>query len=525
MVDMRGGYGTYSLYTTTPPQKDNPKGDIQIVTVEDYDLDGTPDTASGTLRGPPRVFEIPPNKTPELRDYLAQRITFRVDPEYPTVLIEVGGKSVLLNEGEWSDWVELDYSTLPGGIVSFSGTVRFYVQQLRPNFRIYASPVNISAADPSPSISSPDEFATELHKKIGNFYTQGMPEETNALKDGVFSDDEYVKQVNLVQRDTRAMLEVALERFQPGGFTFFYSSDVDLQCHMLWRHGDPKHPEIGHHPAYEPSIAARHGQDIAAYYSSADGLVGRVLEQVPVGTLIVVMSDHGFQPFRRKVHLNAWLRDRGYLSLVDGKRIGHVAAGDVDWSKTKAYALGFNSLYLNIRGREKSGVVPPSDVGALRRRLKAELEAFRDPMTGNQVVLRVDIAQDIYNGPRVHEAPDLLVGYNLPYGGSDENTLGEICEPQIEDNTSKWSGSHLIAPELVPGVLLVNRKLTTEDHSITELAASFLRIYGLEVPKVCSRARSFESVARCWVGIEAICEVEYDVFHCGTRPVFLGIDP
>lgn len=76
------------------------------------------------------------------------------------------------------------------------------------------------------------------------------------------------------------------------------------------------------------------------------------MDRLPPDTLLLAMSDHGFQPFTRVVHLNAWLRDQGFLVLKDGKRTGHIASGDVDWSRTRAYALGFNAIYLNLAGRE-----------------------------------------------------------------------------------------------------------------------------------------------------------------------------
>ena len=499
-VDMRGGYGTYSLLTDKPLARDDVKGDVQLVTVQDYDLDGITDTVTGVLRGPPDVFHLEPGEHPGPGDYLDARITVQIDPVHESAVIKIADQAILLAEGEWSDWVEVSFDALPAGMMPLTGTVRLYAKELRPNFQLYMSPVNISATAPAMPVSSPDDFSEDLAESLGNYYTQGMPEDTNALKDGVFDDLDYIKQVKLVQDDTEAMLDLALSRFEPGDATFMYVSDIDLQCHMLWRHNDPKYPGAPH-PARDEGVAAAHSEDIEGFYRSVDGLLSKVRGELPAETLLLVMSDHGFQPFTRKVHLNSWLRDNGYLTLKpqggDGEEaelsaletlgyldaggdegvVGGIPTGDVDWSETRAYNIGFNALYLNLKGRESEGIVDPADVDALVAEITAKLEGFVDPQNGNKAVLRVARGSEIYHGPRTVEGPDLVVGYNAGYGGSDQSTLGEVTAEIIEDNLSRWSGNHLMAPEVVPGVLLVNRKLAGEGHTLTDLTATVLDVY------------------------------------------------
>lgn len=478
-VDVRGGFGTYTLYTDRPLDDEDPKGDVERVRPQDLDLDGTPDTVRGILRGPPDQFHLEPGQVPGKNDYLTLGVVMHLAADRDAVVIEVGGKRALLREGEWSDWLELSFDALPMGLAPVAGTVRFYAKELSPGFQVYASPVNISPASPAMPLSSPDDFAEELFEKLGFYYTQGMPEETDALKDGVFDDDDYLKQVALVQQDSQRMLSLALDRFAPGDATFVYLSDIDLQCHMLWRHRDPKHPDAPPHPAHEPEAARRHAGAIERFYRDVDRALGEVRERLPADTFLVVMSDHGFQPYRRKLHLNAWLRDQGYLALKNGARTGQIAIGDVDWPKTRAYALGFNGLYLNLVGREGEGIVAPEQAPALAAEISTKLEALRDPLDGARVVLRVDRAEDVYAEARRAEGPDLVVGYDRGYGASDESTLGEITEAVIEDNTSRWSGNHLMSPDVVPGVLLVNRKLARDGHDLTDLTATLLAHYGL----------------------------------------------
>ncbi len=479
-VDLRGGFGTYTLYTDTLVEKKNPKGDIEYVSVHDLDLDGIPETASSILRGPPDQFHLEPGQIPSSSDYLGARLTVHIDPDSDTAVVEVGDSRTLVEQGKWSDWVEVSFDLLPMGMMPVTGSVRFYAQQLRPKLKLYASPVNISPASPFMPITSPDKFVEEIFSSIGFFYTQGMPEEQEALKDGVFDDDEYIEQVALIQEDTWRMIDFALNRFEPGDTTFVYLSDIDLQCHMLWRHGDPKHPGAPNHPAFDSATASAHAHDIENFYRDVDATLGKIRKRLPADTLLIVMSDHGFQPYTRKFHLNAWLRDAGYLLMKDGKQTGHILTGDVDWSKTRAYGVGFNGLYLNLSGRESEGIVSAAEAGALLAEISDKLEALKDPKGGKSVVLEMYRGTEIYSGPRTHEAPDLVVGYNEGYGCSDESTLGEITAEILEDNTSRWSGNHLMSPDVVPGILLVNRKLPRDGHDLTDVTATLLSHYGIQ---------------------------------------------
>ena len=252
-VDMRGEFGTYTFYTSEPLWDSDIKGDIEVVRLVDTDLDGHRDQVRSRLKGPPDIFRLQPGQMPGSDDYLTVPLVVSIDSENDVVWIRAGSSDAVLQPGEWSDWVELSFDdALPAGLMPLSGAVRFYLKSIREPFQLYASPVNINPVSPAQPITSPDDFVEELADVLGPFYTQGMPEETNALKDKVFDDDDYVSQVELVHQDTKAMLDLALERFETGDMSFVYLSEVDLQCHMLWRYGDPKHADEHEHPALRP---------------------------------------------------------------------------------------------------------------------------------------------------------------------------------------------------------------------------------------------------------------------------------
>ncbi len=479
-VDLRGDYGTYTWYTDDAfiDRSRIEKADLTIVTVDDEDLDGIPDTVRTRLKGPPDVFRLKPGQAPKAHEYLTVPVTFHLDPEEPVVWIRAGDAECVLREGEIGEWLHVSFDALPLGMMPLSGIVRFYAKSLRPRLAIHASPVNVDPTAPAQVIATPDGAAEALAEAIGPYWTQGFPEDINAYKDRLFDDDDYRKQIAVVHAEGERMLDEALARFSPGDCTFMYLSDIDLQCHLLWRHGDPKHADAPRHPGWDEHASPKHALDIEGYYRNVDRLLGKVRAALPEGTLLLVISDHGFQPMTRQVHLNAWLRDNGWLTLKDGKRTGSIALDDVDWAATKAYAIGFNGLYLNLAGRESQGLVPPGEVEAVTAELVRQLLAWRDPAGGKAPVLRVDRSADIYSAARRGEGPDLVVGYDAGYGCSDESTLGEITEAVIEDNTHGFTGSHLMAPEVVPGVLLSSRRLPGSGFGLTDITATLLQHFG-----------------------------------------------
>jgi predicted AlkP superfamily phosphohydrolase/phosphomutase len=376
---------------------------------------------------------------------------------------------------------------------------------------MYASPVNIDPKNPIAPVSAPTSASAELASRergIGDYYTQGMPEDVSALKAEVLTDPEFMQQADLVHHEGVRMLDYALDRYlkkPEGGFLFFYFSTVDLCCHMMWRHGDLKHP---HHDA---AIAAQSSEwwtkrpgstwkdVIADLYIEMDRVVGQLRERLPQDVTLIVMSDHGFAPYTRKFSLNTWLLDQGYLVLKPGReREKATGAADaepvflmdaVDWSKTRAYGIGFNALYLNLAGREQddpltqeneAGIVAAKDVPALLAELKSKLEALRDPKDGARVVLRCDLASEVYHGARAVDAPDMIVGYNSGYDNSDEATMGRIPHDVLADNLGgTFNGSHLMAPDVVMGTLLSNRKVLPGSHGLEDLTVEILARYGI----------------------------------------------
>ncbi len=298
-------------------------------------------------------------------------------------------------------------------------------------------------------ISAPASYSQRLADRAGLYYTQGMPEDTAALRQHVFDRQEYLAQSHMVAREHIALLKEAIREFR-GGLLFFHFYAVDQDSHMLWGKFD---------------------RDLLETYRMVDDMVGWVRAREKNATLIV-MSDHGFSAFNRAVNLNTWLLSEGFLRLrLPLTEEQHDLTANVDWAGTEAYSLGLNSLYLNLKGRESQGSVAPGDAPELARRIAARLAAFRDPETGGAVVSAVWRPHPEFHGD-IEYAPDLVAGFASAYRASWDGALGSIAPAIVEDNHDEWIGDHCMDPGVVPGVLLENRASRLQDPDLKDLSAS-----------------------------------------------------
>ena len=254
----------------------------------------------------------------------------------------------MLAVGEWSDWLPVDFD-LRVPLQSVRGMGRFYLKQMKPYVELYVSPINLDPMSPAMPVSEPDDYAAELATATGRYYTQGMPEDTKGLRTGVLTRDEFLAQARLAGDENRVQYRYVLDRFT-NGLLFYYFGNVDQIAHMMWRARDPGHP------AYDPAIEPRYADVIEELYVGLDRIVGETLEAIGTDGTLVVLSDHGFTSWRRSFHLNTWLKQEGFLTLANPAREDDPGFfGNVDWSRTRAYGIGLNGLYINVQGREMSG--------------------------------------------------------------------------------------------------------------------------------------------------------------------------
>lgn len=449
--DLRGGLGTSTFYTSN--------GDVAAQESENVlrvSVDG-----SGVIR----THLIGP-RNPKTRSDFQFDITIHVEPSAKKIVIRSEGqpKTLEVKEGQWSDWLKVKFKT--GLLQSVRGQARFHLVQMEPVFELYASPINFDADAPLFPISSPPEYAGELAQEVGTFYTTGMVEDHTGFNNGRLDESAYLEQCQGVLRERERMMLHELDRMEEGLFFCLFDTPDRVQ-HMFWQRSDAEMTRI-----------------IEDQYRACDAAVGKALDYADDETLMIALSDHGMNSFERGVHLNTWLHDQGLLAYHSGIRPG-ADAGDffhgVDWSRTKAYALGLGGIYLNLKGREEKGIVEASETESLKSAIADGLTNLTDLALGKAAISSVATREQIYSGAYAHESPDLLVNFAEGYRVSWGTALGGAPEGYFEDNVKRWCGDHIIDPCLVPGVLFMNREFNGEKARLLDMAPTILEALG--VPK------------------------------------------
>ncbi|MGH9538016.1 MAG: alkaline phosphatase family protein, partial [Terriglobales bacterium] len=329
---------------------------------------------------------------------------------------------------------------------------------------------------PDLPISHPVTYTIYLAKLFGPYATLGLAEDTWALNEEVLDDSAFLSQCYGNHDDRERMFFDALEK-TPQGLCACVFDTTDRVQHMFWRYLDKDHPAV------RDLTEDQKPRVIQDLYDRMDKLIGRVMQQIDGETLLLVISDHGFKSFARCMNLNAWLHQNGYLALKEGKSESGDWFEDVDWSRTRAYTMGLNGLYLNLKGREREGIVEAgAEAETLKEELRSKLDGLVDPASGKAGITGMFDCDAVYAGPYVDNAPDLIVGYGEGFRASWDSVMGKVTANIFEDNLKAWSGDHCVDPRLVPGVLFSNRKIAIEKPAIVDVAPTILKLFGLELP-------------------------------------------
>lgn len=466
--DLLGSYGMFSFYTTKPPAnyQEITGGEIFPVKI----INNKIETA---LTGPANSFK---KKRPSIK----LPFTVYIDPQNEVVKVKIQNHELIMRTGEWSRWIQLSFDYLPL-FASVKGICKIYIKQIRPDFEMYISPVNIDPTDQALPVTAPENFGQELVNNAGYFSTKGLPADTKALSYGVLSDNEYLQTSNDILEESKRILNYELEKLKArtSGLLFYYFSNLDQDSHMFWRAIE------NDNPLYTKRLGSEFSGVIKQLYIEMDKILGGISKSFNINDKnfrLIILSDHGFAPFNRCVNLNTWLFKNNYVSFYNGRfKEGGKFFQNVDWAKTEAYGLGINSLYINKKGREKYGIVPESESERLMEKIRKELLLLEDPASGEKAVSNIWLGKEIY-GHNDNTTPDMIIGWNRGFRASWETILGEFTRDVFSDNTDKWSGDHCIDPAHVPAVLLSNRRIENENPSLPDVTATILAECGIPIP-------------------------------------------
>lgn len=468
VTDVRGTQSTFvSLATNFTPEEldDSPSGGMRIP----IEFEGDNATVS----------------IPVARDPRQRRATYVEAPIALTktgegrLTIDVQGTEQTLNKGEWSDWFEWNVPVTDQYAVA--AISRFYVMESGEDVRLYMTCLQFHPENPYIPFTTPAEYSAELAERYGLFKTIGWAYDTHALRQDAMNEEMFLEDI---YRTMAWREQLTLDELDRGEFDMLVSvwTATDRVGHMFWHHRDEKHP------LYTKAGADKYGRVVEDTYKKMDEIVGKVMAKLDEDDLFMIMSDHGFHSFRRGFNVNTWLIREGYLAVKGANNPATAYTNSrylqgFDWPKTQAYSLGLGSIFLNLQGRERDGVVAPADVEAVVAEIREKLLAVVDPETGDNVFSEVYAGADVFEGISSGDAPDIQLGYAEGYQSTKAAAAGAAPADLFEDNDDKWSGEHASSDiATTPGIFFSNRNVEGQP-TLLDLGMTALNHLGAEIPE------------------------------------------
>lgn len=321
--------------------------------------------------------------------------------------------------------------------------------------------------------------------------------------------------------DLRARTALYLMDNYPCDFMMLVMFDTDRVLHQLWHYLDAGHPWR------TPGDGTDKSGPVMRYFQRVDEKVAEIISRADEDTLIIILSDHGMGPAHNFIVLNNWLLDAGLLRLKRdpfrflkrkvfdwgftlrnvhrfADRLGlarhaeykglysmdqlmklvFLSFLDVDWSRSRAYSFGrhLGSVYLNVKGREPQGIVSPgTEYDEVREEIIKLAQQFRDPRTGERLIGEILKREDIYSGPYLDRAPDLILRprdeRNIFFG------LADFGSNVTVDTVYRYSGMHRDYGLLMMRGKGVKKSAAMQDAAIEDLAPTILYAMGLPIPQ------------------------------------------
>lgn len=460
--DLKGSQGTFSFFTTRQGDEVQHTGGMRIQAKRNGSV------IEGAISGPVNSMKKDGGE-------MQLPFEFKANPDKKGGILALDGKKIPLEVGGYTDWVPLVFR--PGLGIKVHGIARFRLLRLEPEFDLYMTPINIDPEKPALPVSHPYAYAVYLAKDLGPYATLGLAEDTWGLNERVLDEAAFLEQCWSIHEEREKMLFNALEKTGQGAVVCVFDVTDRLQ-HMFFRYLDETHP------ANRDKDFERHRDTIRDLYVRMDEMIGRVRSKLGDKDVLMLMSDHGFKLFRRGINLNTWLHQSGYLTLKEGATVSGEYFRDVDWSKTRAYAVGLTGLFLNLKGRELKGIVEKGEeMTTLKKEIAGRLVEMQDPDSGEVAITDVIDTEATYTGPYKPNAPDLLIGCNEGYRASWDSVIGKFGGQVFEDNVKSWGGDHCIDSRKVPGVFFCDREIDTGEPRIIDVGPTVLNLLGVPVPK------------------------------------------
>ena len=441
--DIKGYYGLFNYYTNEYRELTQEAGGGGRV----HEVYVIGNRVEAQLPGPDNSFR---RESPETL------VDFKVflDPENPVAKIVIQGQEFILKEKEWSGWKKVELRAHPDPerqrhlhVLPQGGPAE--VQALR-------QPHQHRPGRTRPCPSRPPNPTPRSWRRSSGPSSPRASRPTRApWTTTILDEGEFLEQDDMVLRESLAMYEDELRTVRIRAASSIYFSNTDQRQHMFWRLIDPQHP------AYDAGLASKYGNVIENIYVEMDRVLARTMERIGPDTTIIVMSDHGFNPFRRGFNLNTWLKESGYHTLVDDRQAGgnvalreHGLVAEPGLRHRPQRALHQPAG----PGEDRESSPPAPEADNLVREIARKLEEVIDPVTGERVILKAYVAKDVYQGPYVDQAPDIVLGFNrgiphllaIPPGELPQGHLREQ-HPEMERRPHVRGRGHPRDPAGEPG--------------------------------------------------------------------------
>ena len=409
----------------------------------------------------------------------------------------------------------------------------------------------------SPGFSHPPELIDELQQNVGDYIIEpGIPSYMKMRR------RDLAEQAIFDAADKRAAYTRYLMSSRAWDVFHVTFTAPDASHHFFWRDMDLAHPE------YNPVEAVRYGDTVERVYERMDQIVGELTALAPDAT-VMLMSDHGGGFNQRGAeYLNDWLASIGLLHYLDsggqrpslparGKKLAMaplkwgynqvdrrlprdaklklvrllpgvrermemaLTFGNIDWTRTKAYAYGArDDLWINLQGREPGGIVPPEEYEALRDEIIEKLHASRDVLDHEPVLEEAIKREDVYHGPNLHKSPDIIIrwkttrvirGIYLPQPGKEPPPVPPLS-PNLNNGGHRLHGIFVMAGD---GVREGHR---FDEGILWDLAPTILHYLGVPVPDDMDGRVLAESFDADWLAEHPV------TFSAGTGESGQGAD-
>jgi predicted AlkP superfamily phosphohydrolase/phosphomutase len=277
-----------------------------------------------------------------------------------------------------------------------------------------------------------------------------------------------------VMTEKRFKLVKYLLTSKPWNFFMLVEIGLDRIQHAFWKYFDKEHH------LYEPGN--KFENVIRDYYKYLDHEIGEVMKLVDDDTIIMVVSDHGAKRMKGAFCINEWLIKEGYLKLKEEtKGVVELEKAEVDWNKTIAWAWGgyYARIFINVKGRERNGVVDQRDYESIREQLKKEIEDIRGPNDEkwNTKAYKPEELYPVCNG----DPPDLLVYFDNLYWRA-AGTIGHNTLYLPENDTGPDDAVHDY-----DGIFILydprKRIGGRVNMTIYDIAPTILKLMGLQIPR------------------------------------------